>query len=340
MKKQVSIYVCFLLYISVVLSGCSLTVQSENEYKEIKSGDYTYTVLADGTAELLLYDGTETEDLEIPDSIDGIKITVIGSSAFKSHKELKSVSIPEGITEIKSNAFTACTGVESYSLPSTLKTIGLYVFTANTGLRSIRIPYDVEKVENGAFGHCSSLSYVSVKGKETKFDGNPFSECIKLSEIELNPDNVHLSIVNSAITDPTDRIFIGYLPGYGVQSGGTKTDIYYRVSDGLEEIGKDAFYFCSEIVEITLPETVKYIGDSAFCQCSKLEKINIPDGVLTIGFNAFMNNKSLRELVIPEATQYIGRSAFYGCEHLNIIVREGSYAASYATDCEVTVLPK
>lgn len=48
-----------------------------------------------------------------------------------------------------------------------------------------------------------------------------------------------------------------------------------------------AFYFCENVKEVTLPNTVEYIGEWAFARCFSLEKINIPESVKEIGLGAF-----------------------------------------------------
>ena len=61
------------------------------------------------------------------------------------------------------------------------------------------------------------------------------------------------------------------------------------------------------------------IGKSAFYGCSSLTAINIPEGVTSIGDRAFYGCSSLTTITIPESVTSIGKSAFYGCSSLKSI---------------------
>jgi hypothetical protein len=55
---------------------------------------------------------------------------------------------------------------------------------------------------------------------------------------------------------------------------------------GLTTIKDSAFYDCSNLTSVTIPDSVKTIGDKAFYECG-LTSVTIPDSVKTIGGNAF-----------------------------------------------------
>jgi len=53
------------------------------------------------------------------------------------------------------------------------------------------------------------------------------------------------------------------------------------------EIGKEAFYFATELEEIALPEGLVSVGDLAFRECPELQSVTLPESVKNIGSNAY-----------------------------------------------------
>ena len=64
----------------------------------------------------------------------------------------------------------------------------------------------------------------------------------------------------------------------------------------VTSIGSSAFYNCSTLTEITIPEGVTSIGLNAFAYCSGLTEITIPEGVTSIGSQAFRDCSNLTEI--------------------------------------------
>ena len=92
--------------------------------------------------------------------------------------------------------------------------------------------------------------------------------------------------------------------------------ININIPKGVTEIGFQVFCYCSNLTRITLPEGVTKIGDSAFYNCSGLININIPDSVTVIGGEAFSDCSSLININIPDSVTVIGSGAFSDCSSL------------------------
>ncbi len=58
---------------------------------------------------------------------------------------------------------------------------------------------------------------------------------------------------------------------------------------GVPVVGIDdfAFYFCENVTEVSLPETIREIGEWGFARCFSLEEINVPQDT-ELGLGAFL----------------------------------------------------
>ena len=108
------------------------------------------------------------------------------------------------------------------------------------------------------------------------------------------------------------------------------------IPNSVTSIGGRAFYNCSSLTSITIPESVTSIGDYAFCGCSSLKSITIPNSVTSIGGSAFYNCSSLTSITIPESVTTIGGCAFTYCKSLTTaVIGKGieSIGQSAFSDC-------
>lgn len=114
-----------------------------------------------------------------------------------------------------------------------------------------------------------------------------------------------------------------------------------KVPVGVDTIETETFNGRTDLIEITIPGTVRFIAENAFKGCSSLKKvefldndkllidvnafeactslesINLPEGIKEIGRNMFLDCSSLEEIVIPDGVKQIGLHAFSGCSSLS-----------------------
>jgi len=87
----------------------------------------------------------------------------------------------------------------------------------------------------------------------------------------------------------------------------------------VTSIGGSAFYVCTSLASVTIPDSVTSIGEDAFRGCSNLSSVWIPDSVTNIGNHAFAGCSSLTSMTIPDSVTSIGIRAFSGCSSLTSV---------------------
>ena len=90
-----------------------------------------------------------------------------------------------------------------------------------------------------------------------------------------------------------------------------------EIPDSVTEIGVAAFETCMALAQVTLPQNLTQISDSLFHNCP-LTEIDLPQGITRIGDYAFRDT-GLTAIVIPEGTLSIGKCAFEGCSELSAV---------------------
>ena len=115
--------------------------------------------------------------------------------------------------------------------------------------------------------------------------------------------------VISGLGKMNDFESVSNTPWYSYRSSITTITI----SNEIENIGKNAFYYCSNVSNIEIGSDVKTIGDYAFYNCKNLKNIIIPDSVTDIGTYAFNLGSSaeIEYVKVSKNISKIGATAFY-----------------------------
>ena len=112
---------------------------------------------------------------------------------------------------------------------------------------------------------------------------------------------------------------------------------YMNRTRKVTSIGYRAFYECSKLTSVTIPNSVTSIGDGAFGRCSGLTSVTIGNSVTSIGDDAFDGCSGLTSVTIPNSVTSIGRNAFENCSGLttitipNSVTSIGEYAFFYCS---------
>jgi hypothetical protein len=93
----------------------------------------------------------------------------------------------------------------------------------------------------------------------------------------------------------------------------------YAISNGITDIGNEAFDGCVSLASVTLPDSVTNIGNGAFENCTGLTNVLMGNSVTNIGNDAFNGCASLTNVTLPGNLASIGDGAFGSCSNLTSI---------------------
>ena len=111
------------------------------------------------------------------------------------------------------------------------------------------------------------------------------------------------------------------------------------IPDNVTAIDEGAFAYCTSLTSVTIPNSVGEIGSHIFEGCTALTSITIPDSVTTIGEYAFFGCTSLTGVMIPDSVTTIGNGAFWYCYSLaSVTIPDGVTTIGERTFCECTSL--
>ena len=300
------------------------------------------------------YNG-ESEEVTVPDSIDGYNVTAIGYRAFYLNSYIKKVTLPDTVKEIGAEAFYKCSSLEEIvakgvetvdtyafyycealkNIPESqnIKYIGSYAF-AYTELEALTLPKTLETIEYSAFeGIEASGVYIpkSVTSIGRYAFGNKTMEIY--CEIDEKPSGWLSTWCNSlakiyygveiVVKSETGFSYVGYTDKTALITSYLGNDSEITIPEKLGEFA--VMYFADglfkdnlTIEKITFSKNGAVISSSMLEGCTNLKEVDL-GGVTEIKQNAFKSCSSIDVIKIPETVTTMGSYAFYECYYALIM---------------------
>ena len=226
-------------------------------------------------------DCTSLTSITLPNSI-----TSIGVSAFSNCSSLTSIKIPNSVTSIENSAFWGCSSLTSITLSNSVTSIERSVFSGCSSLTSITLSNSVTSIENSAFLGCSSLTSIKLPDSVISVGESAFYDCKSLASIVVSSSLK--SVGKDAFKNCTalKKVYIVDLSAWcGIDFENTLSnplnngaDFYVNnklvaelnFSNNVKEVKKYAFYGCTSVTSVTIPQNLTTIGAYAFSQCTSL----------------------------------------------------------------------
>ena len=209
------------------------------------------------------------------------------------------------------------TSVTSDGVTYSVTSIGEEAFE-RCRVTSVDMSNNITSIGREAFWNCYQLTSITIPANVTSLEG-VFAGCYELTKVEIHSD----ALVSK---------------DYNWLSGGLLYNLFgnyvqeFVIGEEVTKIGKCAFWGCTSLTSITIPNSVTTIGSGAFSGCEKLTSITIPSSVTSIEDNPFNACSGLLSIQVEE-----GNTVYDSRNNCNAIIKTADN--EIITGCQNTIIP-
>ena len=266
MRKRVILMITLLIVAMLLVSGCSSDNSSTDQNP---SGTGGIQIDVDFNLNINVEEGKDADGFTWENHYN--EITITGYIGASNELTVPNTINGKPVTQIKSGAMKGFTGLKSIVIPGSVKTIE-GVFEDCTGLQSVIIAEQGLENMNGAFKNCAALKTVNVPSTVTQMEG-AFSGCAMLeSEITIPAGVTSLKeTFSGCATLKKVTVHDGVENLRSAFSGcAALTDV--KIPENATNLAF-AFENCSSLKTAYIPANVVYIAE-AFKNCTALENVS------------------------------------------------------------------
>lgn len=252
----------------------------------------------------------------------GSVCTLIGSKAFYNCTALTEFEVPASVIQLGDEAFMYCTGLTSFTVPVTVTKLGHSIFKNCTALSNVVLNTKATELSQNMFEGCTALTSIALPDYVTSIGANCFLNS-GVQEFIVPETHKTLTVVGGIIYTKDMTTLVACPPSFSATS--------ITFPKELTEIGSAAFKGMTELKEIIFEEggtAPLVIGDSAFYGCTGLTTLVLPERLTTIGDDAFNACKNLMYVELPSNLTSMGTYSFYECTKLLEVYNKSSMSES------------
>lgn len=262
---------------------CNFQMNTSNQKKGKLMGFYLRAPVKELTVNSMFANQTNLQILQLPDTLEVIGVGCFSGCTRLGAQEKYPVVLPEGLKEIGIGAFKKVNFAKQPTLdiPASVTKIGTGAFE-NSGLKAVTGGEGVTSLEGTVFQNCYSLTSVEFPNVTEVASATFFSAPLgtvgwdwsQMTEIGESAFDGCYGLKVPVTLSGDCQLGITAFCNSGITS--------LTIGEGMTEIPKWAFYYCFNLSEITLPNSLETIGEGAFAGCG----CDLPDGekvTITIG---------------------------------------------------------